>query len=118
MTPRQLLLHYLKEHRTDSDPEKWHAAILALFDEREVDACGCLSPKHATETARRTGEGDDMSTNSDSKPRFQYYYRVTECKAKTAEDSECICWHDEGSGPFDNARNDDVDKFLDWRQTT
>lgn len=38
MTPRQLLLHYLDKHRTDPDPEKWHAAIMALFDEREADA--------------------------------------------------------------------------------
>jgi len=39
MTPRQLLLHYLDKHRTDPHaPEKWHAAIVAMFDEREADA--------------------------------------------------------------------------------
>jgi cytochrome P450 len=39
MTPRELLLLYLKQHRTDPHaPEKWHAAIVALFDERESDA--------------------------------------------------------------------------------
>jgi len=38
MTPRELLLLYLKQHRTDPHaPEKWHAAIVALFDEREAD---------------------------------------------------------------------------------
>jgi len=39
MTPRQLLLLYLKQHRTDPHaPEKWHAAIVALFDEQGADA--------------------------------------------------------------------------------
>jgi len=38
MTPRQLLLLYLKQHRTDPHaPEKWHAAIVALFDEQQSE---------------------------------------------------------------------------------
>jgi hypothetical protein len=38
MTPRELLLLYLKQHRTDPHaPEKWHAAVMGLFDEREAE---------------------------------------------------------------------------------
>jgi hypothetical protein len=39
MTPRQLLGLYLDRHRTDPDPAKWSAAIVAMFDEREADVC-------------------------------------------------------------------------------
>jgi len=35
---KNLLLHYLYKHRTEPDPAKWRAAIVALFDEREADA--------------------------------------------------------------------------------
>jgi len=34
----------------------------------------------------------------------QYYYRTNNCKALQATDAECICWHDEGTGPFPNHR--------------
>ena len=42
----------------------------------------------------------------------QYYYRNSTCKALTSNDPDCICWHDEGAGPYpkepDNLR-------LNWR---
>lgn len=48
------------------------------------------------------------------KPEYQYYFRRDECPAKNASDSDCICWHDEGTGIYDNARHDDP-PFLEWR---
>jgi hypothetical protein len=36
--PKFLLLHYLDKYRTEPDPAKWRAAIVAMFDEREADA--------------------------------------------------------------------------------
>lgn len=30
----------------------------------------------------------------------QYYYQVNGCKAKLSTDANCICWHDEGTGPL------------------
>lgn len=30
----------------------------------------------------------------------QYYYRKTDCIAVTINDANCICWHDEGTGPL------------------
>ena len=34
----------------------------------------------------------------------QYYYKNNDCKALHATDAECICWHDEGTGPFPGHR--------------
>lgn len=33
----------------------------------------------------------------------QYYYQMTGCTAHKSTDEECICWHDEGTGPLGNA---------------
>lgn len=30
----------------------------------------------------------------------QYYYRVDECRAANGSEDNCICWHDEGTGPL------------------
>lgn len=43
----------------------------------------------------------------------QYYYRMTECRAMNTRASECICWHDEGTGPVPIER-EDYPK-LQWR---
>lgn len=29
----------------------------------------------------------------------QYYWALRECPAKSSDDPNCICWHDEGTGP-------------------
>jgi hypothetical protein len=36
--------------------------------------------------------------------KYQYYYKTNDCKALHATDAECICWHDEGTGPFPGLR--------------
>ena len=46
---------------------------------------------------------------------FQYYYKQTGCKASTAEDSDCICWHNEGTGPYKDERHDSKTPFVSWR---
>ena len=45
----------------------------------------------------------------------QYYYRDNRCQAKTALDAGCICWHDEGTGPFPDERPDDPVTLKEWR---
>ena len=30
----------------------------------------------------------------------QYYFKNSNCKASSAHDPDCICWHDEGTGPM------------------
>lgn len=43
----------------------------------------------------------------------QYYYKQNTCNAESARSPDCICWHDEGTGPCNN------DYFrsnkLEWR---
>ncbi len=36
--------------------------------------------------------------------KYQYYYKNNDCKASEATDADCICWHDEGTGPFPDIR--------------
>ena len=45
----------------------------------------------------------------------QYYYKDNACKANTAQDAVCICWYDEGTGPFPDERPDDPDTLKEWR---
>jgi hypothetical protein len=49
------------------------------------------------------------------KLHFQYYYKTNNCKAKTAQDKNCVCWHDEGTGPYKDQRHDDETPLVDWR---
>jgi hypothetical protein len=41
----------------------------------------------------------------------QYYYKVNDCKATDARDPDCICWHDEGTGPLSTGNF----KPIEWR---
>ena len=42
----------------------------------------------------------------------QYYWRVGKCRASDAYASNCICWHDEGTGPMAGK----IDwAMVDWR---
>jgi len=33
-------------------------------------------------------------------PKRQYFYRNNGCQAISADDPDCICWRDEGTGPL------------------
>lgn len=37
-------------------------------------------------------------------PIHQYYYKQDGCPANSAMDSNCICWHDEGTGMYKDKR--------------
>lgn len=43
---------------------------------------------------------------------FQYFYRVTNCKAESSDDADCICWHDKGTGPL---AGEETNYSLTWR---
>ncbi len=45
----------------------------------------------------------------------QYYYKENRCQSQTAHDADCVCWHDEGTGPFPDERPDDPDTLKEWR---
>lgn len=34
----------------------------------------------------------------------QYYYRDNQCSTNSANDDGCICWHDEGTGPWPDVK--------------
>lgn len=46
----------------------------------------------------------------------QYYYRVNGCPANGSRNDNCICWHDEGTGPCKDGRPAHPDVPLTWRQ--
>ena len=40
---------------------------------------------------------------------YQYYYGNNNCLAASPNDSDCACWHDEGTRPFaESVRGDGV----------
>lgn len=48
---------------------------------------------------------------------MQYYYKVDTCHANDANTSDCICWHDLGSGPLPQIRPGDVGEVkVQWRE--
>ena len=50
------------------------------------------------------------------KPKMQYYYRVDECKADSPFGADCLCWHDEGTGPLPDVQHADQDQMKKvWR---
>ncbi len=49
------------------------------------------------------------------KLEFQYYYKQYECQAKDAKANDCICWHEEGTGPYKDERHDADVPLVEWR---
>lgn len=49
------------------------------------------------------------------KSKYQYYYRADRCEAHKSSDINCICWHDEGTGPFKDSLHDEKYGMLAWR---
>lgn len=47
-------------------------------------------------------------------PVLQYYYKNDNCKAADSKSPDCICWHDEGTGPCADATQEEKQK-LTWR---
>nr|WP_315237709.1 hypothetical protein [uncultured Albidiferax sp.] len=44
----------------------------------------------------------------------QYFYKQNDCSAYSSKDAECICWHDEGTGPLAES----PDEIRSWRTVT
>lgn len=58
-------------------------------------------------------QGDGGTAGVTGTPRRQYFYRVAGCPAVDGKDPACICWHDEGTGPWAQAKLGD--ERLEWR---
>lgn len=52
-----------------------------------------------------------MSNNTQP---LQYYFKKSRCTADNAGDDDCICWHDQGSGPL--AHLSEYDSAVRWRR--
>ena len=48
------------------------------------------------------------------KLEFQYYYRQDGCVADKATNADCICWHDEGTGPYKDEHDAEI-PLVEWR---
>jgi hypothetical protein len=49
----------------------------------------------------------------------QYYYQVNGCPAESPDSKDCVCWHDEGSGPYPDGYwydSDNERRSLEWRE--
>lgn len=47
---------------------------------------------------------------------YQYYYKVNSCHAINNSDCNCICWHDDGTGPYSDAVANVEDTDFEWRE--
>ena len=51
-------------------------------------------------------------------PEWQYYYRTSRCPAIGPKSPDCVCWHNEGEGPFPEARHDTAHPPIkNWRKS-
>lgn len=48
--------------------------------------------------------------------KYQYYYKVDSCVAAHSSADNCICWHNEGTGLYPDARHTDESRRRTWRE--
>lgn len=48
-------------------------------------------------------------------PTYQYFHKVESCKVNSSKSSDCICWHDEFTGPYKADRSLEEFNSLHWR---
>ena len=68
-----------------------------------------LKPISTVELVRNPDVGE-----AERQPVMQYYYYHHNCTAAGNSDPNCICWIDEGKGPYKDDRHD-VPSGLTWR---
>ena len=60
---------------------------------------------------------DQLLEHLQTGTHWQYYYGVNKCPARSSADRNCICWHDEGTGPMPGARHGNHNEIeLRWRE--
>jgi len=47
--------------------------------------------------------------------KYQYYHMNDYCKARKTGDPDCICWHDEGTGPEKTLHYTTISSPVKWR---
>jgi len=71
--------------------------------EEDPAVLGCLNDRLLCEKEDVPGEVNVVDQLLNFMMERQYYTTVDECPAE-GRTADCICWHDEGTGPYPNAR--------------
>lgn len=68
-----------------------------------------LKPISTVELVRNPDVGE-----AERQPVMQYYCHHHNCTAEGNSDTDCICWIDEGKGPYKDEKHD-IPNNLTWR---
>lgn len=83
----------------------------AAFHENQLDKIEALKAIERGEFTDLPPLGDSKRVPTQGSPKRQYYYRMNECKADHSDCPDCVCWHDEGTGPIAGREK----KAVTWR---
>lgn len=64
----------------------------------------------------RNKELHDQLSTAEQRVVRQYYFKNNSCKAESAHDPDCICWHDEGTGPMQPLPDGTYPVQMTWRK--
>lgn len=87
---------------------EWDRILRASVPERWKN---CTSPVGAVQSYIAELERATHTAAPADAPRRKYYYRMDGCNAPNSHSPNCICWHDEGTGPL--AKKPDL--IRSWR---
>ena len=73
-----------------------------------------INTKAATQAYRDNWDAIFGKPKEAPKMKNQYFYRENSCPANESGDPDCICWHDEGTGPYPTS-NPEEGTVLTWR---
>lgn len=74
------------------------------------------SDQVAAAVAKATKPLEDQLAKAEQRVVSQYYFKNNSCKAESANDPDCICWHDEGTGPMQPLLDGTYLVQMTWRK--
>jgi len=99
--------------RVLSERDRYRVIVERLLEAADSDPFGTVG--HFCEHGPASVEIGGLREALAARDLWQYYYRVDGCMAKESGDANCICWHDEGTGPFASEKRGE--SILEWRLT-
>jgi hypothetical protein len=94
---------------TDTKP------TLAEQIEHQIGICYATPSEYERAKLASLEELAALSQPTEPVACWQYYYRVNDCEASDFASPDCVCWHNEGTGPRPNEKKDDENKSVIWR---